>query len=135
MAIFAAALYEALKIASIIGRIPRFWFFFLAAIVFLIVRRILVLFSSAVVLSLPGWWSTLDADGTPIIFSALLLLWVYDMRRSFQKESARAQSQAKLLPPEQTQPLDVGRFVAGSYVDHEPALLHDHPELREGNDY
>lgn len=102
LAIFLVALYEALAIGKIIGRIPRFWFFFLAAISFLIVRRSLELFAAAVSVPLPSWWATLDADGTPIIFSALLLLWVYDMRKSFQKAAPRPRRE--LVAPEQVQP-------------------------------
>lgn len=99
LVIFGLALYEAVDISRIIGRIPRFWYFFLAAILFVIVRRVLILISTGLVVSLPSYWSTIDNDGTPIIFSALLFLWVYDMKRSFQK-AAPKRAQEQLLPPE-----------------------------------
>jgi hypothetical protein len=85
LAIFLLALYEAVSIGHLIGKIPRFWYFLLAAITFLIVRRILVLAATAFSVAVPGYWATLDSDGTPIIFSVLLLLWIYDMKKSFQK--------------------------------------------------
>ncbi len=98
--IFAFALYEGLVVARLIGRIPRFWAFFLAAILFLVLRRALVLFSAALAVPLPSYWSSLDADATPIIFSALLLLWVYDMRRSFQRATPKP-AQTELPAPKQ----------------------------------
>jgi len=89
LVIFAVALYEAVAITQIIGRVPRFWLFFLAAISFLIVRRVLILGAAAFSIPVPAYWSTLDTDGTPLIFSGLLVLWVYDMRKSFQQSAPR----------------------------------------------
>jgi len=99
LVIFAVALYEGVAITRIIGKIPRFWLFFLAAISFLILRRLLILGAAAFSVSVPAYWSTLDSDGTPLIFSALLLLWVYDMRKSFQQSSPVAR-QPELVSPE-----------------------------------
>lgn len=99
LVIFCVALFEAVSMASIIGKIPRFWFFFLAAIGFLVVRRLLLLFSTAFSVALPSYWSTLDADATPLIFGALLLLWILDMKKSFQRAVPKARAQ--LLSPEQ----------------------------------
>jgi len=88
--IYVAALYEAITVASVAGKMPRFWLFFLAAIGFLVVRRVLVILSSSFGLVVPDYWSTLDSDGTPIIFGGLLLVWVYDMKKSFQRAAPKA---------------------------------------------
>ncbi len=99
LVIFVVALHESLSITKIIGKIPRFWIFFLLAISFLIVHRLLELGAAVLALPLPSYWSALDTDGTPIIFSALLLLWVYDMKKSFEK--AVPKPKKELLAPEQ----------------------------------
>jgi hypothetical protein len=122
LVVFAVALYEGVVITRIIGKVPRFWLFFLAAISFLILRRILVLGAAAFSISVPGYWSTLDSDGTPLIFSALLLLWVYDMRKSFQ-HSAPAARPPELVSPEKAEPLGVGRLVGGDEFDAPSAVL------------
>jgi len=89
LVIYVAALYEAITVASVAGKMPRFWIFFLAAIGFLVVRRILVILSSAFGVVVPDYWSTLDSDGTPLVFGGLLLIWVYDMKKSFQRVAPR----------------------------------------------
>jgi hypothetical protein len=101
LAIFAVALYEAFKVTRIIGRIPRFWFFLLAAIAFVVLRRALVLIGTAFSVSVPAYWATLDSDGTPIIFSALLLLWIHDMRKSFLRSTPARNAGSELPSPEQ----------------------------------
>ena len=98
--LFAIALYEAVAVARMIGKIPRFWLFFLAAITFLIVRRILILVTTGLGVSMPDYWTTLDTEGTPIVFSALLLIWIYDMRKSFERSSSGRKGE--LVAPEQT---------------------------------
>jgi len=100
LVIFAVTLYEAVKVTQIIGKIPRFWVFLIAAISFLILRRVLVLVSAALSVPVPGYWATLDADGTPIIFSALVLLWIYDMRMSFLRSAPILPSRKELPSPE-----------------------------------
>jgi len=87
LGIFLLALYESAMVSKMSGRIPTFWLFFLAAILFVIVRRILVLLAGTV-LSVPAYWYTIDADGTPIVFSSLLLMFVWEMKKSFQRTSA-----------------------------------------------
>ena len=97
--LFGLALYEAVAVARTVGKFPRFWFFLLAAISFLVLRRILILASSALGVTMPDYWTTLDNDGTPIVFSTLLLIWIYDMRKSFERSS---QSKPALVAPEQS---------------------------------
>lgn len=131
LVIFVVALYEGVAITRIIGKVPRFWLFFLAAISFLIVRRLLILGAAALSISEPAYWSTLDSDGTPLIFSALLLLWVYDMRKSFQHSPVSRQP--VLVPPEKPEPLGAGRLVSRDEVDDPSAVADREPDLGKRN--
>lgn len=94
LVIFALALYEALSLVQIIGKMPRFWIFFIAAITLVIVNRLLQ------ILSTPIASSEVDADIVPVLFSALLLLWIYDMKQSFKRAAPR--SNPELTAPEKS---------------------------------
>ncbi|MDA4123299.1 MAG: hypothetical protein OK456_08990 [Thaumarchaeota archaeon] len=108
LVIFVVGLYEALSISSLIGRLPRFWLLFIAAISFLVARRVVLLIATAFNYTLPDYWSTLDADATTLIFSGLLLLFVYDMKVTFQKSSPKRGAElteaekAELAAPEKS---------------------------------
>jgi hypothetical protein len=99
LAIFAVALYESFTVSKLTGKLPAFWTFFIAAIVFLIFRRIVVLLADTII-SIPTYWSTLDGDATLIIFSALFLMFVLEMKKSFQRAS-KAQGESESAAPEQ----------------------------------
>ena len=80
-------------VSKMSGKIPTFWLFFLAAILFVIVRRILVLLAGTI-LSVPAYWAAIDSDATPIVFSFLLLMFVWEMKKSFQRTASQGESAA-----------------------------------------
>ena len=98
LVILFVALYEGTTLSKLIGKIPRFWYFFLAAILYLVARRVVVLLAASLSVSLPGWWSAFDSDATPVIFSTLLLLFVYDMVLVFRRSVPKVE--AGTVPPE-----------------------------------
>lgn len=93
MVIFAVALYESFEVSRLIGKMPAFWAFFIVAILFLILRRVIILLADTGVISVPAYWSTIDGDATLLIFSGLFLVFVFEMKKSFQRTSgARIES-------------------------------------------